>query len=205
MNFARSFFCLALVLMLASVFASAQDKRGLRLSSLSENATIAETQEWLTAALTQNSSYLSKNTQQLKDIGTRSSSNETTFTDSKISEVKFQGTVMTYKLFRSMQISSGGGKAGMQSSSNAPPIPQETTATVQLNFKDINPEEITLQEIDADTKLQQLSLRTFDYKRVIRLKSEDTGTVNISVANFVIVGPVAEQIQTAFIHLSTVM
>jgi hypothetical protein len=187
--------------MLASVFVSAQDKKGFRLSSLPENATIAETQEWLTAALTQNSSYLSKNIQQLKDLGSRSASNETTYTDSKISEVKFQGPVLTYKLFRSMQINSSGVKTGMQSGNSSPSIPEETTATVQVNLKDINPEEITLQEIDPDSKLQQLSLRTLDYKRVIRLKSPDTGTVNISVANFVIVGHIGEQVQAAFIHL----
>ncbi len=201
MNFSRSFFCSVLVLMLASVFVSAQDKRGFRLSSLPENATIAETQEWLTAALTQNSSYLSKSIQQLKDFGSMSASNETTYTDSRISEVKFQGSVLTYKLFRSTQLNSGGGKTGVQSGNSSPPIPQESTATVQMNLKDINPEEITLQEVDAASKLQQLSLRTLDYKRLIRLKSEDTGTVNISVANFVIVGPVAEQVQAAFIHL----
>ncbi len=200
MKFSRSFFCLVLVLMLAS-FASAQDKRGFRLSSLPENATIAETQEWLIAALTQNSSYLSKNNQQLRDLGSRSATNESTYTDSKISDVKFQGTVLTYKLFQSTQINSSGGKTGVQTGNSAPPMPQETTATVQLNLKDINPDEITLQEINADSQLQQLSLRTHDYKRVIRIKSVDTGPLNVSVANFVIVGPVSEQVQAAFIHL----
>jgi hypothetical protein len=183
----------------AKTNAKSPDK--IRLSSLPEKATVAETQEWLTAALIQNSSYLSKDFQKVKDFGAQSASNEVMYTDSKISEVKFQGSVLTYKLNQAIQANSGAGRINTQSGNSLPPVPQETNSTVQLDLKDINPDEITLQEINADLKLQQLSLRTYDYKRSIRLKSPDTGTVNISVANMIISGSLGEQVQAAFIHL----
>jgi hypothetical protein len=204
MNILRCFCSIAL-LVFVCMGSFAQEKEKLRLSSLPEKANLAETQEWLIAALTQNSAYLSKNTQKTKNIGigSSSSSDDVTYTDSKISEVKFQGSLLTYKLFQSLQTNSGTSKITTQSGSGSstPPVPQETNATVQLDLKDINPEEISLQDINADLNIQQLSLRTYEYKRSIRLKSRDTGTVNISVANMIVSGSLGDQVQAAFIHL----
>jgi hypothetical protein len=129
MNFSRSFLWAFLLLACLCTAGFAQQPQKFRLSSLSEKATVAETQEWLIAALTQNGSYYSKNTQQVQDLGAISSSKEAVYTDSKISEVKFNGSLLTYKITRAMQINSSGTK-GVQTGSDSPQIPQETTATV---------------------------------------------------------------------------
>ena len=189
-------------LLFAAVICSvgfAQDKDKFKLSALPENATQAETQEWLTAALLQNSAYLAKVNQAVRSLGSRSSDNQSGYIDTKISEVKFQGSVLSYRTNRTVQISSG----GVQTSGGGgfPVVPQEDNSRVQLDLKDINPDEISLQGIDGGSKTQYLSLRTYDYKRLIHLKSKDTGEITVSVANLIITENVAEQVQAAFIHL----
>jgi hypothetical protein len=198
MNFSRSFFysLLFVVLVSASVSAQGKDRDKIRLMALPENASAAETQEWLIQALTQNSSYIAKIDQPVKQIGSGSVSKQSGYTDTKISEVKFTGTVLTYRIMSSVQLNGGGTQSG-----SFPPVPQEESSRVRLDLKDINPDEIVLRELDGDSKSQVLSMRTYDYKRTIHLKSKDTGEATVSIANILVGGNVAEQVLMAFVRL----
>jgi len=108
MRFLGSFLSSLLFVAVICSVGFAQDKDKFKLSALPENATQAETQEWLTAALLQNSAYLAKVNQAVRSLGSRSSDTQAGYIDTKISEVKFQGSVLSYRTNRSVQISSGG-------------------------------------------------------------------------------------------------
>jgi len=175
---------------------SAQKKPDTFLRPLPENATLEETQAWLVRAISENGSYLAKVNQTVKDPG-KAASNESGYADSKVAEVKFQGSVLTYKIERTLQLTS----SNSQNNSPLSSVPTRERVKVTLDLKDINPEEVTLQDIDAESKIQAISMRTYNYKRAISLKgSTDTGDVSVSVANIVVGKNIAEQVQAALIH-----
>lgn len=189
MKFLRFFFCFVLLGLLSVTVSFAQKKD--KLSSLPDDATLEETQAWLVRAIGQNASYTSKVIQSVKDPG-KTAKDQTGYSDNKVSEVKFQGSILTYTMDRTTQLDASA------SSKSLPP--ERERVKVQIDLKDINPDEITLQEIDADKKLHAISLRTFNYKRSIRLKSSEMGDVGVSVANIMVGENIAEQVQAALIH-----
>jgi hypothetical protein len=170
----------------------AQKKPGTFLPELSENATLEETQAWLVEAIDRNGSYLAKVTQSVKDPG-KAASDQTAYADTKITDVKFQGSVITYRMDRTTQLGPG------NSQTTTPP--EREHLKVQFDLKDINPDEVTLQEIDPDSKTQAISLRTFNFKRAVSIKgSSETGNVTVSVVNIMVGKNIAEQVQAALIH-----
>jgi hypothetical protein len=198
-----SYSFLALLFLTSSLVVSAQQKPLQLPNSLPDNATLAETQEWLTKVLTRNSSHIAKVEQGVKQLG-GAKSKTSGYIESKISELTFKGTVLSYKITQGTQFNSGAGaqpQQQQQPQSGFPPMPNEENISVQLDLKDINPEEVTLRDIDGDENAQTLSLRTYDYKRTIKLKSSDTGNITISVATIVVNTNVSEQVQNAFLHL----
>jgi hypothetical protein len=198
-----SYISLALVFLTSALAISAQQKPLQLPSSLPDSATLAETQEWLTKILTRNSSHIAKVEQGVKQLG-GGTSKSSGYIESKISELTFKGTVLSYKITQGTQFNSGGGAQAQpqpQQQSSFPPMPNEENISVQLDLKDINPEEVTLRDIEGDENAQTLSLRTYDYKRTIKLKSGDTGNITISVATIVVNTNVSQQVQNAFLHL----
>jgi hypothetical protein len=196
-----SYSFLVLLFLTSSLVVSAQQKPLQLPNSLPDSATMAETQEWLTKILTKNSSHIAKVEQGVKQLG-GAKSKTSGYIESKISELTFKGTVLSYKITQGTQFNSGGGtQPQQQQQSNFPPMPNEENISVQLDLKDINPEEVSLRDIEGDQNAQTLSLRTFDYKRTIKLKSSDTGNITVSVATIVVNTNVSEQVQNAFLHL----
>src|SRR5262245_48649923 len=95
------FFSVFAALMIAlSTMAQAQEK--VRLSSLPENATLQETQDWLIKAITQNSVFRVKSNQSVKNVGLGriggSNVERSMYAETRVLELKFKGCQMSYAL-----------------------------------------------------------------------------------------------------------
>lgn len=145
-----------------------------------------------------NSTFRVTETQKTPDI-LSNESDKIRIADSKIRDLKFEGCKINYSIRQTEEVE----KAGRQVKQSLPMGPITTDTSVYFDMADINPDEISMEEIEELKTMSAISMRTFDYKRVIKLKGKDTGTINVSVASMVVGSNVVEQVRDAIIHAVT--
>lgn len=170
--------------------ATAQEKE--KLSSLSDNASLADVQAWLVRAIDQNSAYRFKVAEGVKDP-LRPKDQLVEYSDSKITNVKFQGCQMSYTVEKISDVSSSRLKT-----QGLPAPADHEEMKVMFDLKDINRDEITVREAGAGSVMSAVTMRTLDYKRVVKIKGgKETGNITVSVASIVVGTNIVERVQNA--------
>ncbi len=157
MKILRATFALLFCFSVLSSVAPAQDKT--KLQPLPDNATLAESQAWIAKNLAKNFGYA-------------------TIDDSvKISDVKFDGCTMSYRVFQRYtdQKAALGDKPalGVTGATTARDIPYNVHEDVWVNLKEIDPTRISLGAI-AQRKMQLIVLETVEKRDSIKFDRQGT-------------------------------
>lgn len=177
---------------------SAFAQKDNRINALPENATLEETQAWLIRAIDQNSKYSVKVTQSVSELG-RPRSEQSGYSDIKITGIKFQGCQISYTIEKVSTVSA----SKIQTQSSSHPATREDVK-VMFDLKDMDLSEISIKEVETTSTMSVINLRTLDYKRVVKLKGDkETGNITVSVASIVIGTNIVEQVKEAFAHAVT--
>ncbi len=191
MNICRFLLCSALLMLLFSAtVATAQEKE--KLSTLSDNASLADVQSWLVRAIDQNSAYRFKVAEGVKDP-LRPKDQLVEYSDSKITNVKFQGCQISYTVEKVSDVSSSKLKT-----QGLPAPADHEEMKVMFDLKDINRDEISIRDTGAGSVMSAISMRTLDYKRVVKIKGgKETGNITVSVASIVVGSNIVERVKNA--------
>jgi hypothetical protein len=194
MNICRFLLCSAALTLLFSaavMTAAAQEKE--KLAALPDKASLQDVQSWLVRAIDQNSAYRFKVAEGVKDPF-RPKDQLVEYSDTKITNVKFQGCQISYIVEKISDVSS----SKLQTSGLPAPADHEEMK-VMFDLKDINLDEISIRETGADSVMSAIIMRTLDYKRVVKIKGgKETGNITVSVASIVVGSNIVERVKDAF-------
>jgi hypothetical protein len=198
-----SLFLFSILLLLAAAAIGQKDNR---VGALPADASLDDTESWLVRAITSNSAYATTAQQGTKNAIGTSTGKATIYINSSIKDLKFNGCQVSYTMLRSSKTEDKGPTVtttGPVSGGMVPMAAGNDDTKVNFDLKDINTDEITVHNVDEKGLDAVLSMRTIDYKRTIKLKSQDSGAINVSVVNMVLSPNVSDQVRDAFTHAVT--
>jgi hypothetical protein len=206
MKVLRSFSLSISLLLFFCIFGFAQPgfaQKDNRMNALPENATLEETQTWLIRIITGNSAYRVKETEPVKDV-MKTDPDRTESSDRKISAVKFDGCQMSYTLQKNAQIAQSQTGSMRTTNQSLTTVGPDEQVKVLFDLKDINTEEVSLQEINETSPMSVINMRTQNYKRTIKIKGDkENGSLTVSVASLVVGTNIADQVKEGLLHAIT--